>query len=126
MLADSVSPSRRLVLIVDDEPLVRKSAAMMVDEAGYESLQAGSADEAIDLLAARDDIFVVFTDVEMPGRFDGSKLAAYAAGLWPPVHVVITSGRVAAEAVPMANKVSFLSKPYRVEDLAERFGALAI
>jgi DNA-binding NtrC family response regulator len=114
-----------MVLIVDDEPLVRKSAATMIGEAGYESVQAKDAAEAIALLDARDDIFLVFTDVHMPGSFDGSKLAAHVAGLWPPVHVVITSGRVEADAVPMADKVSFLPKPYRIEDLADRFGQLA-
>lgn len=125
ILADSEILPRRTVLIVDDEPLVRKTAATMIGAAGYDSVQAANADEAVALLDRRDDIFLVFTDVHMPGSFDGSKLAAYVAGLWPPVHVIITSGRVEAEAVPRANKVSFLSKPYRVEDLAERFDALA-
>ena len=112
-------------MIVDDEALVRRSAAAMIGDAGYETIQAATADEAIALLKACKDIFLVFTDVEMPGCFDGAKLAAYVAGLWPPVRVIVTSGRVDRGAVPMADGVAFLPKPYREDDLVEKIAALA-
>lgn len=113
------------MLIVDDEPLVRRTAATMIRDAGYDVAEADSADAAIAQLEARQDIFLVFTDVEMPGSFDGSKLAAFVAGLWPPVHVIITSGRVQEGDVPKADRVTFLPKPYREEELAAQIAALA-
>jgi CheY-like chemotaxis protein len=125
VLADSELPPRRMVMIVDDEALVRRTAATMIGDAGYETIQAANADEAIALLKACKDIFLVFTDVEMPGCFDGSKLAAYVAGLWPPVRVIVTSGRVEGDAVPMADGVTFLPKPYREDELIERVAELA-
>jgi CheY-like chemotaxis protein len=59
------------VLIVEDEALVRMTAVEMVEEAGFEALEATNADEAILLLEGRRDITVVFTDIEMPGSMDG-------------------------------------------------------
>jgi CheY-like chemotaxis protein len=62
---------RQVVLIVEDEALVRMTA-VMVEEAGFEVLEATNADEAIRLLEARRDITVVFTDIEMPGSMTAS------------------------------------------------------
>jgi CheY-like chemotaxis protein len=59
------APSRQVVLIVEDEALVRVTAVDMIEEAGFEVLEAANADEAILLLEARRDITVVFTDIEM-------------------------------------------------------------
>jgi Response regulator receiver domain len=64
-----------VVLIVEDEALVRMTAVDMIEEAGFEVLEATNADEAILLLEARRDITVVFTDIEMPGSMDGLRLA---------------------------------------------------
>jgi two-component system, response regulator PdtaR len=80
------APTRQVVLIVEDEALVRMAAVGMVEEAGFEVLEATSADEAILLLEARRDITVVFTDVEMPGSMDGLRLAHAVRGRWPPNH----------------------------------------
>jgi CheY-like chemotaxis protein len=64
--------TRQVVLIVEDEALVRMTAVDMVEEAGFEVLEATNADEAILLLEARRDITVVFTDIEMPFRWTAS------------------------------------------------------
>jgi CheY-like chemotaxis protein len=69
------APPRQVVLIVEDEALVRMTAVVMIEEAGFEVLEAATADEAIVLLEARRDITVVFTDIEMPGSMDGLRLA---------------------------------------------------
>jgi CheY-like chemotaxis protein len=63
------------ILIVEDKPLVRLSAVQTVMEAGFEVIEAASADEAIRILERRSDIRVVFTDIQMPGSMDGLKLA---------------------------------------------------
>ena len=89
------TPSRQVVLIVEDEALVRMTALDMIEEAGFEILEATNADEAILLLEARRDITVVFTDIEMPGSMNGLRLAEAIRGRWPPIkssrHRVITS-----------------------------------
>jgi CheY-like chemotaxis protein len=78
--------SRQVVLIVEDEALVRMTAVDMIEEAGFEILEAANADEAtILLLEARRDITVVFTDIEVPGSMDGLRLAQAVRGRWPPI-----------------------------------------
>ena len=68
--------SAKTVLVVEDDPLVLLSAVAMIEDAGYDVLEATNADEAIALLEAHPQIRVVFTDIEMPGSMDGLKLAA--------------------------------------------------
>ena len=69
------------------------TAVDMVEEAGFEILEATNADEAILLLEARRDITVVFTDIEIPGSMDGLRLARVVRGRWPPIKIIATSGR---------------------------------
>ena len=66
---------RPAVLIVEDEPLLRIHAADIVEEAGFFAIEANNADEAVRILETRDDIVLLFTDVQMPGSMDGLKLA---------------------------------------------------
>src|SRR6202043_583872 len=66
---------RPVVLIVEDESLLRISGAEMIADAGYDVVEAGNADEAIAILEARADIHIVFTDIQMPGSMDGLRLA---------------------------------------------------
>src|SRR3954452_5138099 len=89
-----VESGRPVVLIVEDEFLLRMDAADMIDAAGFEVLEAGNADEAIDILESRRDVTVVFTDIQMPGSMDGLKLARAVRGRWPPIKIVATSGHV--------------------------------
>ena len=63
--------SKGVVLIVEDEPLLRMVAADIVQDAGFETIEAAHADSAIAILEARKDIRIVFTDVHMPGSMDG-------------------------------------------------------
>src|SRR3954468_18520562 len=84
-----------LVLIVEDEYLVRIHAAEVIRDAGFEVMEASNADEAIVILESRPDIRVVFTDIQMPGSMDGLKLARAVRDRWPPVQIVATSGHYA-------------------------------
>ena len=88
------APSRQVVLIVEDEALVRMTAVDMIEEAGFEVLEATNADEAILLLEARRDITVVFTDIEMPGSMDGLRLAQAVRGRRPPLAKPYTSTQI--------------------------------
>jgi two-component system, response regulator PdtaR len=96
---------------VEDEFLIRMYAADMINEAGYEVVEATDADAALVILESRRDIRVIFTDVEMPGSMDGLKLARAVRDRWPPVHIIATSAYHAREDDLPAGSV-FLPKPY--------------
>jgi len=88
-------PGRKpVVLVVEDENLIRLSALDMVEEAGFEAIAASDADEAIRILESRNDIRAVFTDVHMPGSMDGLRLARVVRNRWPPVALIVTVGRL--------------------------------
>jgi CheY-like chemotaxis protein len=71
----AVPSNRPVVLVVEDDVLIRMNAMDMVLEAGFEAVAASDADEAIRILESRNDIRAVFTDVQMPGSMDGMRLA---------------------------------------------------
>src|SRR3981081_1699486 len=104
------APSRQVVLIVEDEALVRMTAVDMIEEAGFEVLEAANADEAILLLEDRRDITVVFTDIEMPGSMDGLRLAQAVRGRWPPIKIIATSGRCVVRDGDLPSGGRFLAK----------------
>ncbi|WP_420131678.1 response regulator [Rhodopseudomonas sp.] len=110
-MPDLVS-SRPVVLIVEDEALLRMNAVDIVQEAGFDVLEACTADEAIDILESRDDICVVFTDIQIPGSMDGLKLARAVRGRWPPIQIIATSGRVKVSNDDLPDGGRFLPKPY--------------
>jgi two-component system, response regulator PdtaR len=113
-------PKRKpVVLVVEDEPIIRMGALDFVSAAGFEALEASSADEAIRILEARSDIHLVFTDVGMPGTMDGVKLAQYIAGRWPPVKLVVASGNVVVEQSQLPAGAKFFRKPYRHSVIVE-------
>lgn len=103
---------KAVVLVVEDNAIIRMSAIELVQSAGYEVLEASDADEAIRILESRSDIDLVFTDVQMPGTMDGVKLSHYIRERWPPVKLLIASGNaiLAESALPHGSR--FFSKPY--------------
>ena len=107
------SAIKRVVLIVEDEFLLRMNAAEMIGDAGFDVVEAGNADEAIAILESRPDIHVVFTDIQMPGSMDGMKLAKFVRGRWPPIKIVATSGFVSVGKDDLPKGSRFLTKPYR-------------
>lgn len=64
-----------VVLLVEDEPLVRLTQVDILREAGFWVLEAADADEAFEMLRGRGDVSVVLTDVDMPGSLDGFEFA---------------------------------------------------
>jgi CheY-like chemotaxis protein len=116
-----------VILIVEDEFLLRLDSAETIEHAGFEVIQAGNADEAIAILEARPDIHVVFTDIQMPGSMDGLKFARFVRNRWPPIKIIATSGRVVVGNNDLPAGSVFLPKPYRgaevVATLRELTGA---
>ncbi len=103
-----------VVLIVEDEAVIRMNIVQVVEDAGYEALQATNADEAVDILEFRDDICAVFTDIRMPGYMDGIRLAHVIRGRWPPIQLIIMSG---LEVPDGAEFPWFIRKPYGNEQI---------
>jgi two-component system, response regulator PdtaR len=118
---------KSVILIVEDEFLLRADAVGFMEDLGLIVYEAANADEAINILELHEDIRAVFTDIHMPGSMDGLKLAHYIRGRWPPVKLVLTSGhaRPLTEDMPMGS--AFVGKPYRldrvVHDLRAMIGA---
>jgi CheY-like chemotaxis protein len=79
-----------VVLVVEDESLIRTNAVEMVERSGFQAISASDADEAIRILESRNDIRAVFTDVQMPGSMDGLRLARVVKA-YLPVQFAITA-----------------------------------
>src|SRR4029078_5466950 len=95
------------------------SALDLVTTAGFEGVGAADADEAIGILEARQDIRLVFTDVEMPGTIDGVKLAHYIRDRGPPIHLIVASGRSILEESQLPSGSRFFSKPYDEDTIVQ-------
>ena len=85
---------RRVILLVDDEPMIRAWGTGVLEEAGYAVIEARDAAEALDTLQAGVEVHLVFTDMQMPGQLDGLQLAHLVTERWPTIRVLICSGRV--------------------------------
>lgn len=115
--------TRKTVLVVEDEGLIRANAVDMIRDLGFEVIEAADADQAISFLERCDRISVVFTDVQMPGSMDGLRLVAVIRDRWPPVALLVTSGQVTPSELPSGAR--FLAKPYGAEQLRSHLEALA-
>jgi two-component system, response regulator PdtaR len=113
----STVAERPVVLIVEDDFLLRMDAVDIVKAAGFEPVEAGNADEAIAILESDMNIHVVFTEIQMPGTMDGLKLARFVNDRWPPIKIVATSGRVRLSEDDLPEGGRFLPKPYRPEQI---------
>ena len=82
------------VLIVEDEMILRMRAIDIVEDAGFNPVEAVNADQAISILESRSDISLLFTDIQMPGSIDGLKLAHAVHERWPSIKIILVSGQV--------------------------------
>ena len=97
---------------------------LIVEEAGYEAVEASNADEAIRILEADPTIRLVFTDIDMPGSMDGLKLAHYVRGRWPPIKLIVASGKSIFEEAALPTDARFFSKPYSERAIAAEIRSL--
>ena len=116
-VGQALSPTRPVVLVVEDEPLQRLMAIDLIEDAGFEAVAVSCADEAVRVLEARLDISVVFTDVDMPGGVDGMALAATVRNRWPPIELIIVSGRQVPKIDEIPARCLFFAKPYRRSEI---------
>jgi two-component system, response regulator PdtaR len=112
------------ILIVEDEFIIALGAAETFHRAGFETIEASNADDAVAILEARNDIGVVFTDVRMPGSMDGLKLAHCVRDRWPPVKIIVTSGHHSVRPGDLPDGGLFIPKPYSDQCLTAAVGEL--
>ena len=127
-----MKPHRRIVnqpvvLMVEDEPLVRLTQVDILREAEIWVVEAQDADEAFELLKTRPDIRAVLTDVNMPGSMDGFALARWVRANKPGMEVILTSGieRSADIAATLCEAGPLMKKPYSSQDVVDRLRQLA-
>lgn len=110
---------KAVVLVVEGSTIIRMGAVDLVQSAGYEALEAGDADEAIRILEARDDIDLVFTDVQMPRTMDDIRLAHTIRDRWPQVKLIVASGMATPEKSGLREGSRFFPKPYSDHAVAD-------
>lgn len=108
-----------LVLVVEDNDLVRFCAVEMLEDAGFEVVEARHADEAWSVLHRRSDIGVLFTDIDMPGSMCGMTLAGRVAEAWPEIRLILTSGRQRLADQEVPDHGLFVPKPYNASQVVE-------
>lgn len=119
MAMSDIANDVAIVLVVEDEPLLRLAGIDLVEAAGFEALAASDATEAVAILESRDDIRIVFTDVDMPRGVDGMRLAAIIRDRWPPIKVIVVSGHIDDPGYLIPAETVFFAKPYREEQIVE-------
>jgi CheY-like chemotaxis protein len=107
-------PERILVLISEDEDLIRQLVAETLRDEGFDVIESGHADRALGTLETHAHrIHVLFTDIHMPGRISGLDLAHHTARSWPWIALLITSARPLLDQSELPVGSRFLPKPYK-------------
>jgi CheY-like chemotaxis protein len=106
-----------VVLVVEDEMLLRMRAVDMVEDAGYTSVEAIDADQAVAILESRSDIALIFTDIQMPGSMDGLGLAHSVHKRWPPIKIILVSGQLKLSESDIPPNSRFFGKPLQANQM---------
>ncbi len=113
------APESSVILVVEDDDLVRMHAVEALTDRGFAVVEARDADEAWDILGSCDDIGVLFTDIDMPGSMCGITLAERVYGAWPDIRLVFTSGRHRLSTREVPDNGRFVPKPYRASEVVD-------
>jgi two-component sensor histidine kinase len=114
MTVNAVLPT---VLVVEDEMMLRMRAVDMVEDAGFSSVEAVNADDALAILESRPDIELLFTDIQMPGSMDGLKLAYAVHERWPLIKIILVSGQLKLTDGDKPADSRFFGKPLDVKHM---------
>jgi two-component sensor histidine kinase/DNA-binding response OmpR family regulator len=112
------------VLVVEDEMILRMRAIDIVEDAGFNPVEAVNADQAISILESRSDISLLFTDIQMPGSIDGLKLAHAVHDRWPSIKIILVSGQVKPSDPERPAGSRFFGKPLGVEQMIAELQAM--
>ena len=113
-----------IVLIVEDEMVLRMRAVDIVEDAGFIPIEATSADEAINVLESRDDISLLFTDIQMPGSMDGLMLAHSVHARWPHIKIILVSGQIVVTDADKPVDSRFFPKPLEMQQMIVELQAM--
>jgi CheY-like chemotaxis protein len=106
-----------VILVAEDDEVLRLYASELLEDHGYSVLEAENAEQALAILTQRSDVGLLFTDVQMPGAYDGMDLSRQVHERWPHVRLIITSGRERPSRSEIPDDGRFLAKPYRAREL---------
>ncbi|MBP2302240.1 response regulator [Azospirillum picis] len=120
-------PERRVpVLIVEDEPILRIDAVDMVEQAGFDAVEATNVEHAIRILEERKDIRVVYMDLDMPRGVKGIEIAAAIRNRWPPIEIILTAAFFTAADLDLPVRAEFFPKPIRKPDMIAAMRRMAM
>ena len=112
------------VLIVEDEMILRMRAVDIVEDAGFNPVEAVNADQAISILESRSDISLLFTDIQMPGSMDGLMLAHAVHDRWPTIKIILVSGQMKPSDAERPADSRFFGKPLGVDQMITELQAM--
>jgi two-component sensor histidine kinase/CheY-like chemotaxis protein len=118
------APAETNVLVVEDEMVLRMRAVDIVEDAGFNAVEAVSADEALSILETRSDIALLFTDIQMPGSMDGLQLAHAVHVRWPSIKIILVSGHVELSDGDKPADSLFFGKPLDVKEMIGELQAM--
>jgi two-component system, response regulator PdtaR len=117
MSAEQSDPRPTVVVVAEDEPLVRMLATDLLEDAGFVVVETKNATEALGELQTRGDVRAVFTDIEMPPGIDGLELARQVGQHWPRIAILIASGKRRPQPHELPPRVRFMPKPYQPHEV---------
>jgi two-component sensor histidine kinase/DNA-binding NarL/FixJ family response regulator len=112
------------VLVVEDEMILRMRAVDIVEDAGFNPVEAVNADQAISILESRSDISLLFTDIQMPGSMDGLMLAHAVHDRWPTIKIILVSGQMKPSDAERPADSRFFGKPLGVDQMITELQAM--
>jgi CheY-like chemotaxis protein len=112
MIDNSATSTATRILVVEDEVLIRMLVADELRDADYDVVEAGSADEALELLGTLAPVDLIISDVRMPGSIDGLGLLAAVKAKCPKMPFIVTSGHIEPSLAIQKGADHFLPKPY--------------
>jgi DNA-binding NtrC family response regulator len=112
-----------VVLIVEDEMMLRMLAVDMVEDAGYAPVEAVDADEGVAILESRSDIALMCTEIQMPGSIGGLGLARTVHERWPSIKIIVMSGQLNPPNIDLPPCSRFFGKPLEARQMTAQMRA---
>ena len=104
-----------VILVVEDEILIRMDVVDHLAAQGYTLLEAQTGQQALETIAHEAHVDIVFTDVDIPGGIDGLTLASEVNARWPSIGIIVTSAKAMLPDRCLPLRSRFYAKPYRPE-----------
>ncbi|HKP26274.1 MAG TPA: response regulator [Dongiaceae bacterium] len=118
--ASTAEADSRVILLVEDDSLIRMTTAEYLRSVGYNVVEAATADEGARVLSSGTKIHLVFSDVSLPGDMGGFSLAIWVRRYFPFIPVILMSGLDSAvRPLDRQHLIPFIAKPFRMEDAGE-------